>query len=320
MTYILFVLGIALLIKGADWLVDGSSALAKEIGIPSLIIGLTVVAFGTSMPELVISIVAVAGDQASTALGNIVGSNIANILLVLGIAGLIAAPKIRHSVIWKEVPFSLLGAVVLFIVANDRVIDNIDISILTRVDGLVLLSFFLVFLYYLFEISRRNRGHNKDKNLKIKKMTHGRMALLIVAGVAGLWIGGDWVVNGAVLIASSLGLSDFLVAATIVAVGTSLPELVTAVRAAMKDDLDLAVGNVVGSNVFNIFWILGITSLVGPIDIPGAINFDILFLVAITLLFFLFMFAGKRHTLTRTNAATFLVLYGAYLAFIILRG
>ena len=319
MQIVLFVIGILALIKGADWLVDGSSALAKKWGVSSLIIGLTIVAFGTSAPELIVSLIAVIGGNTGTAFGNVIGSNLANLLLILGIAALIAAPKIKNSAIWKEIPFSLLAIVVLFVVSNDLVIDKIEILSLTRVDGLVLLLFFIIFVFYIIEVARGSRAE-VGESLDIVKMSNRKITLLIIFGAIGLFIGGKWVVDGAVLIAQRFGVSDFLIGATVIAVGTSLPELVTSVRAAMKKDLDLVVGNIVGSNIFNIFWILGLVSIVAPVNIPSNINFDIIFLGLATILLFAFMFLGKKNYLERYQAVIFIIMYLVYITVIIFRG
>jgi len=319
MQIVLFVLGILALIKGADWLVEGSSALAKKWGISSLIIGLTIVAFGTSAPELIVSLIAVMGGNTGTAFGNVIGSNLANLLLVLGIAAVIAAPKIKSSTVWKEIPFSLLAVVVLFVVSNDLIIDKIRIFSLTRVDGIVLLLFFVIFVYYIIEVAKGSRA-DVGKSLNITRMSNRKISLLIIFGALGLFIGGKWVVDGAVLIAKSFGVSDFLIGATVIAMGTSLPELVTSIRAAMKNDLDLVVGNIIGSNIFNIFWILGLVSVIAPVSIPSDINFDIIFLGLSTSLLFAFVFLGKKHYLERYQAVIFIVMYFVYIAVIIFRG
>lgn len=319
MQIVLLILGIFILIKGAGWIVDGSSALAKKWGVPSLIIGLTIVAFGTSAPELIVSLIAVIGGNTGTAFGNVIGSNLANLLLILGIASLIAAPKIKSSTVWKEIPFSLLAVVVLFVVSNDLIIDKIEIFSLTRVDGLILLLFFAIFLYYIIGVAKGSRAEIGE-SLEITRMSNRRIYLLILFGVLGLFIGGKWVVDGAIFIAESFGVSDFLIGATVIAIGTSLPELVTSVRAAMKNDLDLAVGNIIGSNIFNIFWILGLVSVVAPVKIPLNINFDIAFLGLSTLLLFAFMFLGKKRYLERYQAVIFIVMYFVYITIIIFRG
>ena len=320
MVYLLFIIGIALLIKGADWLVDGSSSIAKKLGIPALVIGLTIVAFGTSMPELIVSLLAALKGEADVAFGNIVGSNNANLLLILGIAALIYPLKVKRSTIWKEVPFSLLAALVLLVISNDFRIDGFEIFSLTRVDGIILIAFFVIFLYYIVELARRSHSKIKKGELVIETRSTGKNFLMILIGIAALFLGGRWVVDGAVTIASIFNVSDFLIATTIIAVGTSLPELVTSVVAARKGQADMAVGNVVGSNIFNIFWILGISAFIAPIGIPPAINMDLLFLVAGTILLFVFLFLGQRHKIQRYQGALLLLGYAAYLTFVILRG
>ncbi len=318
--YILFIVGFGLLIKGADCLVEGSSSLAKKFGVPSLVVGLTVVAFGTSMPELIVSIFSAFEGVTDVAIGNIVGSNVANILLILGLTALIYPLKVNHSTVWKEIPFSLLAVIILFIVANDLMIDKLSFSSLTRIDGILMLCFFAIFLYYVFEMAKDKRSKLRDRKLEIMEYKSHKIFLMLFFGVIGLFLGGKWVVDGAILIARQAGMSEFLVSATIIAIGTSLPELVTSLTAAIKKDVDLAVGGVVGSNIFNTFWILGITSIISPIVLPAFINFDIIFLILITLALFLFMFIGKKHEMNRWQGILFIILYIAYITFIVMRG
>lgn len=318
--YILFIIGFGLLIKGADCLVEGSSSLAKKFGVPSLVVGLTVVAFGTSMPELIVSIFSAFEGVTDVAIGNIMGSNVANILLILGLTALIYPLKVHHSTVWKEIPFSLLAVFILFVVANDLMIDKLSFSSLTRIDGILMLCFFAIFLYYVFEMAKDKKSKLQDRKLEITEYKSHRIFLMLFFGVIGLFLGGKWVVDGATLIARQAGMSEFLVSATIVAIGTSLPELVTSLTAAIKKDVDLAVGGVVGSNIFNIFWILGITSVISPIVLPSFINFDIIFLVVITLALFSFMFIGKKHEMNRWQGVLFILLYIAYIVFIVMRG
>jgi cation:H+ antiporter len=318
--YILFIIGIAFLIKGAGFLVDGASSLAKKLGVPTLMIGLTVVAFGTSMPELIVNLIAAANGASQVAFGNVIGSNIANILLVLGITAMIVQVKVHHSIVWKDIPFALLAVFVLFVVSNKFMIGGIDTFSLTRIDGIVLLLFFAIFIYYVVEMALRNKSQLTDEKMAVHQMRYYKIALYLVLGVVGLYLGGKWVVEGAVFIATQIGISQFLISATIVAIGTSLPELITSVVAARKKDVDLAVGNIVGSNLFNIFWILGITSIISPVPIPSFINVDIIILLIASFLLFIFMFVGKKHHLNRWNGYTFVLLYIAYIVFLILRG
>ncbi len=318
-TYLLFIIGIALLMKGADYLINGSSSLAKKYGVPTLVIGLTIVAFGTSLPELVVNIFAGLKGESDVALGNIIGSNIANLLLILGISALICPVpmKVQSSTTWKEIPFSLLAAVVLFIFASSF-LTKTNPAVLNISSGLILLCFFVVFLFYVVSMSLKKK--EKDKKLEIQKHSNFVIFLMIVGGLAMLYFGGKWVVNGAVGVARLMGFSEYLISATIVAVGTSLPELVTSIVAARKKDVDLAVGNVVGSNIFNIFFILGITALITPLIVPAAIFYDIVILMAITFLLFIFMFVGKRHVLEKWQGVLFLVLYVMYVAMLVIKG
>lgn len=318
--YFLFLLGIFFLIKGACYIVEGSSSLANKLGVPTLVIGLTIVAFGTSTPELVVNIFAAIRGSTDIAFGNIIGSNIANILLVLGLAAIIKPIKLVVSTIWKEIPFSFLAVVILFIFSNFKLIDKIDLPLLTRASGMIMLCFFIIFVYYTVEMAKKNKRELDKKDLKIKKYSNYKIFLMILGGLAGLYLGGKWVVDGAIFIASKLGLSQFLISATIIAIGTSLPELATGIVAIKKKDDDLTVGNSVGSNIFNIFWILGITALIAPIAIPGFINIDIIFLGMVTFLLFIFLFIGKKHQIDRWQGIMFILLYAAYITFIAIRG
>ncbi len=316
--YILFVIGFVLLIKGADLLVGGASSLAKRTGVSALMIGLTIVAFGTSMPELVVNLLASVQGNTDIAIGNIVGSNIANILLILGISAMIYPLAVQKGTVWKEIPFALLAVVVLMLMANDIVLDGATSSALTKIDGLVFLGFFVIFLYYVFGIAK-NGGENEEGEA-VEVFSLGRSFAMILAGLVGLVIGGKWIVDGAVAFASSMGVSEALIGLTVVAVGTSLPELATSAVAAYKRNVDIAIGNVVGSNIFNIFWILGISSIIKPLPFAPALNFDLVAVVLVTTLLFLALFVGKRHVLERWQGGAFVAMYVAYTIFLIMRG
>ncbi len=313
--YLLFALGFVLLLKGADYLVEGASALAGKMGVSKLVVGLTVVAFGTSMPELVVNVIAATEGTGDVALGTIIGSNLSNILLIFGIAAIIYPPKLQLSTVWKEIPFSLLAVLVLFVLANDFLIDGNEIFSLTRTDGIIMLFFFLIFLYYLFGMFQNGDGRKEPVD-----MSNPKMAGLIVLGMIGLYLGGRWTVEGAIFIARAMSISEFTISAIIIALGTSLPELVTSVRAAMRKDADLAVGNIVGSNIFNIFLVLGVTATISPITIPGFLNSDLAFVSFATMLLFVFMFIGRRYLLEKWEGAIFLLFYVGYVAMLLLRG
>ena len=316
LTYILFMLGFVLLIKGADWLVNGASAIARKFNVSDLAIGLTVVAFGTSTPELFVNIVASVKGKTDIAIGNVLGSNICNVFLILGVSAVIFPLTVSKGTVWKEIPFSLLAAIVLGLMVNDRIIDGAGFSLLTRIDGLVLLAFFVIFLYYSFGIAKAIEG--MDEHVPVKTPGFTKSLLLVVAGLIGLTIGGKWIVDGAVAFAIKFGMSESLVGLTIVAVGTSLPELATSAMAAYKKNVEIAVGNVVGSNIFNIFFVLGISATVKPLPFQTKSNWDIGVVIVSGLLLFLFMFTGKKRSLDRWEGIMSLLLYGGYIAYLVI--
>jgi len=318
LTYILFILGFIFIIKGADLLVDGSSAIAKRLGVSDLVIGLTIVSFGTSAPELLVNVIASFKGASDIGIGNILGSNIANIFLILGVSALIYPLFIKRNTTWKEIPLNLLAAVVLFVMANDMLLDKMPNSILTRTDGFILIMFFVIFIYYTYGLAKTEKnglGHYNHK-------PWATSLLMVIVGVIGLAFGGKWVVDGAVEIASVFGLSEALIGLTIVAVGTSLPELATSAVAAYKRNTDIAVGNIVGSNLFNIFWVLGLSAMIKPLPFTPMINTDILVFIVATILLFIFSFTGRRHKhcIQRYEGGVFLACYVAYIVFLVWRG
>jgi cation:H+ antiporter len=316
--YFLFVLGFVFLIKGADFLVDGASSLAKRLRVSSLVIGLTIVAFGTSMPELIVNLVASFRGNTELAIGNVIGSNIANILLILGAAAVINPLKVSRNTVWKEIPLSLLAVVVFVLLTNDFLIDGVNTASLTRSEGLVLLCFFLIFLVYIFNVAKSS--HENLTETIVHERSVWQSLLLLVAGLVGLVVGGRWIVDGAVALAKNVGLSESFIGLTIVALGTSLPELATSVVAAYRNHTDIAIGNVVGSNIFNIFFILGVSAAVRPLPFTSRTNTDISVLFLTTVLFFIFLFLGSRHVLERWQGAIFLVIYLGYIILLVFRG
>lgn len=316
-TIILLIAGFILLIRGADVLVSGASSIAKRFGISDLIIGLTIVAFGTSAPELVVNLLSAFRGTADIAIGNVLGSNIANVLLILGVTGMIAPIAVQRVTTWKEVPFSFLALFAVFALANDELLNGVSTSMIARGDGLILLGFFAVFMYYIVGIARSGGGQ-ADESAPVAERTMWSSIVYIVLGLAALIIGGKWVVDGAVAIAQFAGLSEAVIGLTVVAVGTSLPELATSVVAALKGKPDIAIGNVVGSNIFNVFWILGITSTIAPLPFHATSNLDLLAAGAATVLLFAWMFVGKRHQLERWQSAVFVVLYALYITLLLL--
>ncbi|MDQ5938314.1 MAG: Sodium:proton exchanger [Patescibacteria group bacterium] len=315
LTYFLFVVGFVLLIKGADWLVDGASSIARKLKISNIVIGLTIVAFGTSAPELIVNIMASIRGNSDIAIGNVVGSNIANILLILGISAIIFPLAVKKGTVYKEIPLSLLAVLALWFMANDILLDGASRNVLSMIDGAIFLLFFIIFLYYTFGISKATGQEEKVKELKV-----ATSVFMVLVGIVALTVGGNWIVEGAILIAKQLGISEALIGLTIVAIGTSLPELATSAMAAYKKNPDIAMGNVVGSNIFNIFWILGVSALIHPINFSAIMNFDIYFLVFTTALLFTVMFIGKKHILERWQGVLFILIYVAYIVYLIARG
>lgn len=318
LTTILFVLGFVFLIKGADYLVSGGGSLAKRFQISNIVIGLTIVAFGTSAPELIVNIISSLSGNAGLAVGNILGSNISNIMLILGAAAIIYPLKVHKNTVWREIPFSMLAALVLFVVANDKLIDGYEVSIISRSEGLILIGFFIIFLYYTFQIARSNETGFEDE--EVKRLPVFQSILYIIFGMIGLFFGGEWIVNGATAYAELFGLSPSVIGLTVVAIGTSLPELATSIIAATKKQTDIAIGNVVGSNIFNLFWILGVSSSILPIPFNPINNADLGMVVFSTALLFLFLFIGEKRYIQRWQGGVFLLIYVLYTVSIVIRG
>jgi cation:H+ antiporter len=312
--YLVLIIGFSFLIKGADLFVEGSSSIAKTFKIPPILIGLTIVAFGTSAPEAAVSINAAIKGSNEIALGNVVGSNLFNFLLVIGISSIINPMKVQKSTILKEFPFAILTSIVLFILCADVSLQGSEIDVISRADGLILLSLFLVFLYYLIEMAIMSRDDYKDDG---QKSPLGKSIFMSIIGVAGIIYGSEWVVNASSSIAIDLGMSKNLVGLTIVAVGTSLPELVTSIVAAFKNESDIAMGNVLGSNLFNVLLVLGISSSIRPIPINPAIFVDMIFLLIVTII--TYVFAVTKKKVFRLEGVFLVCLYIGYMSYIIIR-
>ncbi len=314
--FLFFILGFVFLIYGGSFLVDGASSLAKHFKISDLVIGLTIVSFGTSAPELMVNVVASIEAKGDITIGNIIGSNIANILLILGTSSLISPIRVKSSTIWKEIPLSMLAVVVLFILSNDIIINGNYENIISRSDGLILLCFFTIFLSYIVTLSKQNIEE------EIIPSKYGKLTSFsfFIIGLLGLILGGKMVVNSGTAIAKNIGVSEALIGFTLIAIGTSLPELFASAIAAYKKNSDIAIGNIVGSNIFNIFWILGVSSIIRPIPFSSIFNLDIVFLIISSSFLFLLMFTEKKYTLHKKEGILFLILYGLYLTYLMLRG
>ncbi|MBI2039359.1 MAG: calcium/sodium antiporter [Candidatus Niyogibacteria bacterium] len=315
---LLLFFGLAILIFGAELLVRGAASLARAWGVAPLVIGLTIVAFGTSAPELVVNIVSALRGASDIVIGNILGSNIFNILLILGIASLIWPLRVKESTVWKEIPFALLAMLILAVAVNDRVLDGASANVLSRSDALGLLGMLAIFLYYAFAIAKI--GKDGEAEEEIKEYSLGVSAAFTAAGLLFLFFGGKLFVDQAVTLARLAGLSEALIGLTIVAAGTSLPELATSAVAAYRKHADIAVGNIVGSNIFNVFSILGITGLIAPVSFNAVLNVDVVVATAATILLFVVMFIGKRHVLERWQGGAMLALFLIYMVYVVARG
>lgn len=320
LVYILFVVGFVLLIKGADWLVSGSASVAKKYNISDLVIGLTIVSMGTSMPELIVNILASTSGASEIAIGNVVGSNIANILLILGVAAFIYPLTIKDSTVMSQIPFSII-AILLVAFAANAPIFNPDYSLMiSRLDGVVFILFFALFMVYIIKLAREGRA-DMIEEAPDKVLPMGKSILFVLLGMVGLFLGGKWVVDGAIKIAEQFGLSQNLIGLTIVAIGTSLPELVTSAMAAYRKNTDIAVANVIGSNIFNLLWVLGISAMISPMKYDPVVNADIIVLLVATFLIIFSLMTGRaKNQIGKPTGIFFLACYIAYTAFLIYRG
>lgn len=310
----LIIAGLVLLILGANWLVEGASSIAKKLGISALTIGLTVVAFGTSAPELAVNMVSATSGNTDLALGNIVGSNIFNVFMILGLAALISPIGVQRTTVRVEIPFNMLASLVLIVLANDVLIDKGNTAVISRVDGIVLMLLFCVFMYYNFLTGKSS----PDEIAPTIEKRNGWLSVIMVIGGLGLLVaGGKLIVTGAVDIALKLGISQSVIGLTIVAAGTSLPELATSVIAAYKNKPEIAIGNVIGSNVFNGLFILGLSASITPIPVYYNANSDLLMNILAGLLMFTFALTGQGRRIDRKEGALLVAVFVAYTIFLI---
>ncbi len=311
------IIGLVLILWGANALTDGASSVAKRFNVSDLVIGLTIVAFGTSAPEFIISLLAAIKGSSDIAIGNIVGSNIFNVLIILGITAMIIPLRVAKSTLYKEIPFALLASIVLYICASDKLINNDPVNIISRSDGFIFLGFFIIFIAYTMAIA-----HNKEEGAEdsvTKEMPGWKSGLFILLGLAALIGGGNLFVDGASGIARDLGVRESVIGLTLVAGGTSLPELATSLTAALKKKPGMAIGNVVGSNLFNIFFVLGCSASIRPLPVGNITPLDFYVLIGSSLLLWITgKFFGKK-TINRTEGAFMVVCFVAYTTYLIIK-
>lgn len=319
---LLFLLGIVLIIVGANYLTEGASTLARRMGLSPLVVGLTIVAFGTSAPELIVSLMSALKGNADIAMGNVIGSNIFNILAIGGVTALVAPITITQSTIRREIPLMLLSFLVLFFLSYDTIFAGTagtTENILSRGEGLTLLGFFLIFLTYTFAIAKDAPDDPHADHTPIRPYPLRLLVLFILGGLAALIYGGDLFVSSASSIARTFGMSESFIGLTIVAAGTSLPELATSVAAALKKQPEIAVGNIVGSNIFNIFFILGVSSTITPIRIGGVTALDFLVMIVAGLMLYIFAVLFGQRVVKRSEGAILALSFIAYTVYLIMQ-
>ena len=315
MDFLWLIIGVALILIGANALTDGAASVAKRFHISPLVIGLTIVAFGTSAPELTVSVVSALKGSAGLAIGNVIGSNIFNCLMIVGCTAAIVPIQISKGTLSKEIPLCLLAAIVLFVCANDQLINGLSANSMSRSEGLLLLCFFAIFMGYTFAIAHNGQA----EDTAIPTLSVGRSTLYIIGGLAGLIYGGQCFVDGASGIARSLGVSESVIGLTLVAGGTSLPELATSVVAALKKNPEMAVGNVIGSNLFNVFFVLGCSASITAMPVQGISSLDLGMHIAACLLLFIFGLFFRQRTITRIEGIALVACYIGYTTYLILQ-
>lgn len=327
MNILLLIGGLILILLGANGLTDGAASVAKRFRIPSIVIGLTIVAFGTSAPELAVSVSSALKGSADIAIGNVVGSNIFNTLMIVGCTALFAPIVITRNTLRKEIPLCILSSIVLLICANDVFLNKAPENILNRADGLLLLCFFVIFMGYTFAIAFKPATATQTEQIKpptteeeeteVKSLPWWKSILYIIGGLAALIFGGQLFVDGATGIARNLGVSESIIGLTLVAGGTSLPELATSIVAALKKNPEIAIGNAIGSNLFNIFFVLGCSASITPLHLNGITNFDLFTLVSSGILLWLFGLFFAKRTITRIEGGIMVLCYVAYMVVLI---
>lgn len=318
---IFIIIGFVLLIKGADFLVDGASEIAKKFHIPEIVIGLTIVAIGTSMPELVVSVTSALEGHSDLAIGNVIGSNIANMFLILGVCSIIKPLIFKKETRLFEIPFTIFSTIMLFFLCING--SGEQINRITREEGIILLAFCILFIIYNLIMAKKGEEFDQEENIlelrteENKKVPLWESLFGIIVGIIGLKLGGDLVVENSVEIAKILGISEKLISLTIVAFSTSLPELITSIAATRKGETDMAIGNILGSQIFNILLIIGVSAALTPINYSKSYDSNIILLIVGSIMLGLFPFIGNKNEMTRSNGIVFVLTYAIYLVSIV---
>ncbi len=313
---ILLISGFALVIKGASLLIDGSALIAKKLKISEMAIGLTIVAFGTSLPELVVNVSASFKGSSDLAFGNVLGSNIANVLLVLGFTALLFKVPIRKNTVTTDLPYSIVAALLIFFFANSSFMDRGQEMLISLREGLVLLVFMLLYLLLVYRVSKQDAEEMDDFEPQKRRYSF----FYVLVGIVGLYIGSEWIVNSSTYLSDILQLSESFIGLTVVALGTTVPELATAVVAGKKGSLDMAVGNIIGSNIFNLLWVLAVSAIIAPISYKTTYNIELSIIIVSGLVLFAAIFIGEKWHIGRVTGTMFLLTYFAYLFYIYQRG
>jgi cation:H+ antiporter len=318
MDYVFFALGFVLLLAGGEAVIRGGTAVARKLGTPEIVVGLTLVSIGTSLPELLVNLIASFNGNSELAVGNVLGSNVANILLILGVAACVRALPIHDTTIYSEIPFSLTATLLVGFLANAQIFAEKGGLSISRLDGAILLGFFLLFLAYIYRVWGASHASLSGDGAESDSLVVP--VLWIVGGSLSLGLGAHWVVSGAINVSQQFGLSESFVGLTVVAIGTSLPELVTSVMAARRGNTDLAIGNAIGSNIFNLLWVLGMSAALRPLPFDVVSNLDIMMVIASSAMLLLAVAAGQRTEIDRRSGITFVAFYVLYLGFVTVRG
>jgi len=313
--FLFLIIGFFPLIIGANLLVDSASSIAKRFNIPNIAIGLTVVSFGTSAPELVVNLFGSLSNSPGIALGNVLGSNIFNLMVILGISAIIFPLTVKTNTTWIEVPLCLLASIILIITANDKIFEARTYSEISFIDGFILLIFFILFMIYNVQLMKKGKF---EENLEIKKYSFKKSIIYVIAGIILLVAGGRIIVEFSLNLANNIEISERIIALTIISIGTSLPELATSAVAASKHNVDIAVGNIVGSNIFNSFFVLGISAVIRPLYLQKYTNYDLLLNIIASFLIFVFIFTGRGRKIERYEGLILLFIYFSYIVFLML--